>query len=362
MEHFGIEIAEGTDITNLTIPSGTSFPVNDNVGELFYRTDLDTMYVRNNTEWEISGSSTSNNRNVIINGDFDIWQRDTSQTSSGFGSDDRWRNSHVGSTKTHSRGTFSVGQTEVPSNPTYFSRTVVTSVAGSSNFVYKYIKIENVSTFAGETITVSFWARADASKNIATELGQHFGSGGAPSSIISEIGVTTHSLTTTWQKFTVTLALPSISGKTLGTDNNDNLQLVFWFEAGSDHNNNTNSLGQQSGTFDIAQVQVEGGGVATNFEQRSVGEELRLCQRYYEETTFQFMTSANAALSGTLGGNVSHMMKRAIPTIIELSSNQFENVIVQSITPAVNHVIYVCQTTNTNRSRLGSTISIDAEL
>jgi hypothetical protein len=46
-------------------------------------------------------------------------------------------------------------------------------------------------------------------------------------------------------------------------------------------NARTDSLGQQSGTFDIAQVQVEAGPVATSFERRPIGTELSLCQRYF---------------------------------------------------------------------------------
>jgi hypothetical protein len=75
---------------------------------------------------------------------------------------------------------------------------------------------------------------------------------------------------------------PSISGKTLGTDNNSSLGLNIWFDAGSDYNSRTDSLGQQSGTFDIAQVQVEPGAVATTFERRPIGMELSLCQRYFQ--------------------------------------------------------------------------------
>jgi len=221
-------------------------------------------------------------RNKLINGGFDIWQRGTSQTSSGYGSDDRWSNSHNGSTKTASQQTFTLGQTDVPNNPRYWSRTVVTSSAGTGNYVLKNQAIESVFTLAGQTATLSFWAKADASKNIAVEFAQSFGTGGSPSSYNTGIGVTTCALTTSWKYFTVTVSIPSITGKTLGTNNDHFLQVLFWFDAGSTFNSRTNSLGQQSGTFDIAQVQLEAGSAATPFEVRPIGLELSLCQRYYQ--------------------------------------------------------------------------------
>lgn len=220
-------------------------------------------------------------RNKIINGNFDIWQRATTQTSNGYGSSDRWYNEHGGSSKTTSRQLFTVGQTDVPNNPQYFTRTVVTSVAGATNNVIMSQLIESVRTFAGKTVTLSFWAKADANKNIAVEYAQNFGTGGSPSARVTGIGIATCALTTSWQKFTLTTTIPSISGKTLGTDENHNLQMAFWFDAGSSFNSRTNSLGQQSGTFDIAQVQLEEGSIATPFEQRPIGTELALCQRYY---------------------------------------------------------------------------------
>jgi hypothetical protein len=228
---------------------------------------------------DTSGSSLMF-RNKLINGGFDIWQRGTSQTTSGYGSDDRWGNENVGSTKTASRQTFTLGQTDVPLNPKYWSRTVVTSVAGAANYCNKIQRVESVLTLAGQEATLSFWAKADASKNIAVEFVQWFGLGGSPSSIVSGIGVTTCALTTSWQKFVVTVNIPSITGKTLGTDLGDFLAAVFWFDAGSSFNARTNSLGQQSGTFDIATVQLEAGDQPTPFEQRPVGTELTLCQRY----------------------------------------------------------------------------------
>lgn len=245
-------------------------------------------------------------KNAFINGNFDLWQRGTS-LGSGTGSRylaDRWKNLSSGTTYTASQQAFTLGQTTVPNEPAFFHRAVVTSVAGAGNFCLVNQNIESVRTFANKTITLSFWAKADASKNISVEFSQQFGTGGSPSAGVFGLGVTTIPLTTTFQKFTVTTTLPSLSGKTIGTNGDDLISIAFWFDAGSSFNSRTNSLGQQSGTFDIAQVQVEEGPFATSFERRSVAEELPLAMRYYEKS---FLISAvpqqaNGVNTGELQG------------------------------------------------------------
>jgi hypothetical protein len=230
----------------------------------------------------LNGGPLAGFRNRIINGNFDIWQRGTSHSTNGYGSADRWNNGIIGSACTVSRQPFTLGQTDVPGEPLYFCRMAVTSVAGAGNRANLQQRIEDVRTFAGQQVTVSFWAKADAAKPISVELIQSFGSGGSPSASVETIGTTKTTLSTSWQKVTVTATVPSISGKTLGTNGNSWLQFNIWFDAGSDLNARTDSLGQQSGTFDIAQVQIEPGPVATPFEQRPIGTELALCQRYFQ--------------------------------------------------------------------------------
>jgi len=227
------------------------------------------------------GGPLSGMRNAIINGNFDIWQRGTSFTGGVYGAD-RWLSVLIGSTSSVAREPFTLGQTDVPGEPTYYHRTVVSSVAGAGNLAQLNQRIENVRTFAGQQVTVSFWAKADSNKNIAIECAQNFGTGGSPSAIVTEIGTVKKALTTSWQKITHTFTVPSISGKTLGTSGADRLVLIIWFDAGSNFNSRTDTLGHQSGTFDIAQVQVEAGPVATPFERRPIGTELALCQRYYQ--------------------------------------------------------------------------------
>jgi len=51
MKIYGAELAEGSEITNMTVATGTAFPGNANKGEMFFRTDTDILYVYNGTSW-----------------------------------------------------------------------------------------------------------------------------------------------------------------------------------------------------------------------------------------------------------------------------------------------------------------------
>jgi hypothetical protein len=101
--------------------------------------------------------------------------------------------------------------------------------------------------------------------------------------------------------------VPNINGKTIGTTANTSaIYLGFWFSAGSNFNSRTGSLGLQNNTFDIWGVQVERGPVATPFEQRPIGAELALCQRYYNRIEVSggyglmaFVDSTSTAIGAT---------------------------------------------------------------
>jgi hypothetical protein len=229
--------------------------------------------------------SAVSNPNLLINGGFDLWQRGTSQTTSGYGSDDRWDNRNTGTTKTHSRQDSTDTERALFSSP-YYSRTVVSSVTGASNNCHKFQRIEDVTRLAGKTVTLSFWAKADANKNMSIEFAQIFGTGG--SSTVDLIGIQKIPLTTTWQRKAVTVSIPSTVGKTIvsGNIHTSYTVLIFWLDAGTDLNYRTVSLGQQSGTFDIAEVKLEIGSVATPFSLAggNIAGELAMAQRYYEKS------------------------------------------------------------------------------
>lgn len=265
-------------------------------------------------------------KNFIINGNFDHWQyKDAGltypQVSNGYGSDDRWNNGHAGtSTKTHSKVACSDVERAL-FTASNFSRTVVVSGANNASSVVKVQGIENVALLAGKTVTLSFWAKADSNKNIAIEFAQVFGTGGTPSTTVVGIGSQKVSLTSTWQKKSITVTIPSISGKTIGSDGLHTSYTAFniWMDAGSNFNSRTGNLGQQSGTFDIAQVQLEEGSVATPFEHMNVASELARCQRYYEIANGELALNGFMNSAGWTANIFTRFQfkvtKRAIPSI-----------------------------------------------
>lgn len=264
-------------------------------------------------------------RNKIVDGRFDFWYEGTSQTTSGYGSDTIWKNSHVGSTKVHSQQPLVAGvdlpAIEVPTAK-YFSRTVVTSVAGSFNHVAKLQNMEGVGTLAGKTVTISFYAKADAVKNIALTMAQVFGTGG--SSSLNGIGAQLISLSTTWKRYTAQITLPSISGKTIGTVN-DCIQLCFWFDAGASSAIGA-LLGQQSGTFDLACVQLEEGSIMTPFEELPTEINLARVNRYYERGENALIGSAHAA-GYFVGCRIPfRQYKRAMPVITYGAASEYVNI------------------------------------
>jgi len=269
------------------------------------------------------------NRNVIINGGMNVWQRAIAQgitsltvTSSGIFLADHWEHLIAGSSDTASQQSFTLGQGVVPYEPAYWLRDTVTSVAGAGNFALREQKIEDVRTLAGQTVTLSFWAKADAAKNIAVEFVQSFGTGGSPSSIVTGIGSQLIALTTNWQYYTITIAIPSISGKTIGTNlNSSNLILYFWFDAGANYATRAAGLGQQSGVFDITQIQLEQGSAATNYELRSYAQELALCQRYLEINGYNF--SSTGAVFGSGFFNTSTNFIAQIPFAVPKRTNAY---------------------------------------
>jgi hypothetical protein len=199
-------------------------------------------------------------RNHIINGNFDIWQRGTSFTNNTVTqyTADRWQVYGAGtSTLDITRQSFAAGQTDVEGNPKYFIRLDNTPDADVT-WMELFQRIEDVTYFSNITVTLSFWIKAN--RNISGNdffiFIQNFGSGGSTS---VNTYSSTFNISTSWEKKTLTVNLPSISGKTVGSSSSLEVHLV------------QNSGVTADTYYDIAQVQLEAGSVATPFERRQYG-------------------------------------------------------------------------------------------
>ena len=303
-------------------------------GMITYLEDTQTYESWDGAAWVAFGGGGAATTNAIINGAFEINQRNfVSGTADKTFGLDRWYMGRGGDgTTTYSAQTFTPGTTPGGFESANFARIVTTGQTGVDVFTLLQQTVEDVRTFAGSTVTLSFYAKADSgTPAIFAELAQNFGSGGSPSSTVIVPGGKS-TLSTSWQRFSVTISLPSISGKTIGTNANSSALLVnFWVSGGSNFNARTDTLGIQSNTFDIWGVQLEAGSVATPFRRNanSLQGELAACQRYYWRTSGDNRVGAGFAVSTTSGIVVINnpVPLRAIATSVDRSGmNWFDGI------------------------------------
>jgi hypothetical protein len=272
--------------TSAGLISSDTAPDSPSVGAQWFNSSTGKTYVYYDGYWvelDSNGTSATSTGNAIINGAFEINQRNFSSSSSAGFTFDRFFTNFSGGTVTHSVQNFTPGTAPVPGyESANFYRCVVSGQSAASNFVIFDQAIESVRTFANQTITLSFWAKANSgTPKIAFETRQRFGSGGTPSADV-DLHAGQVTLTTSWVRYSLTIAVPSIAGKTIGTTNDGYLKVRFYFSAGSNFDAVTGSLGHQSNTFDIWGVQAEAGSVATPFRRNANSRqgELAACQRY----------------------------------------------------------------------------------
>ena len=271
-------------------------------------------------------------KNKIINGNMAINQRSfTSNTTSSAFNFDRFLQGNSGGTVTVTPQTFTTGTAPVAGyEAKNYVQVDVTGQSAAGDYAQYYQRIEDVRTFAGQTATFSFWAKASSgTPKIAVEARQSFGTGGSPSSTVTNYaGQVT--ISTTWTRYSVTLAVPSISGKTIGTNNDSSLDIALWVSAGTNFAARTGSIGTQTATFQIWGIQAEYGPTATPFQTASGGSpqaELAMCQRYYTRytvaTTYGMLPPKGYAVSGTTIYADARFVTtmRTAPTAVEYGGN-----------------------------------------
>lgn len=231
-------------------------------------------------------------KNFLINGGFDHFQRGTSVTrlTSGQWLADRWTPALFQSGR-HQRINLGYVNSELssPYALRVSSESVAENAGGSRMKAAQTIESINALPLAGKRVTLSFWVRfssatftsvanlAGGGNNTYSNFGAYIGymtstTDGATTSTFPDsstaMNIPNGSLPTTWTKYTVTGTVPTTA---------KNVAVVFEF----------GTLGSTAASdtlyYDLAQVQLEIGSVATTFSRAggTIGGELALCQRYY---------------------------------------------------------------------------------
>jgi hypothetical protein len=282
-------------------------------------------------------------KNHLINGDMQIWQRGTTftGTSSILYYADRWSAiQFAGSTSTISQvsgaglsGSQFVMRCQRPNGAT----NTATINMGQS------IESQNCFDLAGKSVTLSFSARAGAGFSAAGGILVSqivYGTGTDQNVYGTYTGAVSASqnntLTSSFQRFTQTTFIPS---------NATEVAIVLFYTP-------VGTAGA-SDFYEFGQAQLEVGTTATNFENRSIGTELALCQRYFWRSPSNNNSAGLGFALGTGGSTFQRaqiplpVQMRAVPTTVFSGINLF------------NSPSSIISATITNSYSTVNTISVD---
>ena len=276
-----------------------------------------------------SASVNLTSRNRIINGAMMIDQRNAGASvalNPTYWTLDRWQGyASQASKATIQQNSGSVTPPNGFSNYLGFNSLSSHSLTSTDIFTVRHL-IEgynvadlNWGTANAKTITLSFWARSSLTGTFAgglTNNGQ-----------TRSYGFTyTISSANTWEYKTITI--PGDTVGTWGTTNNRGIDLFWSMGMGSTYTapsngswlagqyysgtGGTSVVGTSGATFYITGVQLEEGSVATPFEYRSYGQELALCQRYYENN-YPTGTAVGTALGDSTAYGLCYRSGTATP-------------------------------------------------
>jgi len=244
-------------------------------------------------------------RNLIINGSFQVFQRATAATTAdgGYNTADRWAMGESGD------GAYTTERsTDHPNGSGYSVKAQVTTAdtsvaAGHYAYIYQPIEAQNLQhllygTSSAKTLTCSFWVKSNKTGTYVFDLRK------PDNTHLHYNEEFTISSANTWEKKTITIVPDSnvtASGGAIANDTGSGLEVGIGLRWGSTYtggtsgswstdsndygtSNQVNWMDSTSNNFYLAEVQLEVGDKATPFEHRSFGEELALCQRYYQRT------------------------------------------------------------------------------
>jgi hypothetical protein len=279
---------------------GRSSPNISNV-QLGHKIDNDTVFIdpipfeadisfAANKEF-LTGTGVSfgiESSNPVINGSYDVWQRNIGTSSAftgGTAADslyfaDRWVFINGMTAGTPATGNFSIerkgftaGQTDVLGEPTYFAR-VINNYTGltADDVIHVENRLDSSDYFLGETAVISVYTKsASPGATLAVLYKQYFDDGvGNPSdSITTRVGEI--ELASTFSPSALSFNVPGLSGNNItGTDH----YAAIAFDI----------KGVTGKSVDFAQLQFERGSVPTIPKKKDKNQVLDKCRKFYQRS------------------------------------------------------------------------------
>jgi len=277
-----------------------------------------TELMRADTVAEARSLIGAGRKNLVINGAMQVAQRETSSTTQGFATVDRFSSTSYGTMVAAV-----VTQSQDSTGPQGFSNSYKVSVGTSESVaavdyysVQHGIEAQNLQhlgfgTSDANKLTLSFWVKSSVTGTYTVSIFRHDAQRIFPKTYTVDAA-------STWEYKTITIDADTTG--TIANDNGRGIDIYWILSAGSNYtgggtdntwqaytsdifaNDHTaDIIGVTNATWQISGVQLEVGDTATDFEHRSYGEELALCQRYFTQWTGdQNLTIATGVvISGT---------------------------------------------------------------
>ena len=291
----------------------------------------------------ITNDQIGGRRNIIINGSQLVAQRATSVAdvggSQGYFCTDRFKSTLSGTAARYTVSQDSDAPTGFSKALKYDVTTADTSIAAAEFHAISYrAEGQDISHFEWGTsdakkCTFSFYAKATAAQTVVVNFVRATTSGTSRS--VSKA----FSITTSYQRFTFTL--PGDTGGDAQVETNaEGFAIHIGLNMGSNFTSGTlnetwqdftnanrfvgvgNLASSTDNNFFITGIQLEVGSQATPFEHRSFGEELLLCQRY-----FQLISGGAVMPNGSTGieGSVTRQEMRAATSISVTAAMKVED-------------------------------------
>jgi len=277
--------------------------------QLVSGTTAQDLTVDNINTTSINSGQASGRKNLIINGAMQVAQRGTSSTSSGYFSVDRFTIINSGTDESPTQAQVDVSSGTTPYTLGFRKALKVTNGnqtggAGAADFIWiqHVIEAQDIATSgwnytsSSSNITLSFWVKSSVAQDFKGYLRSRDGTN-------YEYPFATGALTAdTWTKITKTI--PGNSNIQLDNDNGAGLEINLFPFLGTDRtdggttenawaafnsaartkDNTSTWYTTNDATLEVTGYQLEVGSTATDFEHRSFGQELALCQRYFFKT------------------------------------------------------------------------------